>query len=255
MCLQDRSRGAHGDLEVLALDAVAVEQHRDLVARRVLELLHHKAPALRGRAPVHLPQRLAVHVLADAVQLVARRTPQEEPSAVLCVGAALREQPLERDEPRVDDERLRLALHELRPRETERILHGEPHGVERVAATGHRPQLVAARKALALHPMQLHPSLAEPARPLVRDEGRRRDRARRLDFEIDADVVALDDVARRPVAADVRRTGGETDPRDRDHDGEQQPDGDGVQRVRAEDPRSEIDDEAERCNCAAAVGH
>src|SRR6185437_9746047 len=80
-------------------------------------------------------------------------------------------------------------------------------------------------------------------------------RARRLDLEIDPDVVTLDDVSRRTVAPNARRPRRQADPRHRENDGEQETDRDRIQRVRAEDPRGEIDDEAERSDCAAALGH
>ena len=66
---QERAGGADLDVEALAHDRarLAVEQDCDLVARRVLELLHHQLTALGRRAPVHLPQGLSLLVLAHAV--------------------------------------------------------------------------------------------------------------------------------------------------------------------------------------------
>src|SRR6266576_2973095 len=101
--LQDRAGGAHGDLEALAggAELVTVEQHCNLVARRVLELFHHEAAAPRRRTPVHVSQRLPLDVLPDAVQLVPGRAAQEQPPAVLCVRPAFGEEPGERDEARI----------------------------------------------------------------------------------------------------------------------------------------------------------
>ena len=93
---------------------------------------------------MHLAQRLALDVLAHAVQLVAGRPPQQQAPPVLRVRAALREEPVERDEPRVDDERLRLALHDLDAGEAERILDRQPNRLERVPPARNRAQLVAA---------------------------------------------------------------------------------------------------------------
>ena len=92
--LQNRTCCAYGDLEALAGTdlRVAVEQDGDLVARRILELSHHQPPAPRRRAPVHLPERFALGVLANAVQLVAGRSPEQQTASVLCMRAALREQ-------------------------------------------------------------------------------------------------------------------------------------------------------------------
>ncbi len=94
---QDRAGGAHLDVEAV-LDhgaRVRVENDRDLVARRVLELLHHQLAAARRRLPVHLPERLPLLVLAHRVEVEARRATQQQPPAVLGVGAALGEEPVE----------------------------------------------------------------------------------------------------------------------------------------------------------------
>src|SRR5207253_42196 len=108
------------------------------------ELLHHEAASSRGRAPVHVAQRLALDVLPYAVQLVASRAAQEQPAAVLCLRPPFGEESRELDQPRVDDERLRLALNEDRARETERILDRQANGLEGVTAARHRAQLEAA---------------------------------------------------------------------------------------------------------------
>ena len=132
---QDRAGRAHLDVERLADDrtAVRVEQHRNLVVRHVLELLHHQLAALRGRPPVHLAQRLALLVLADAVQVEPGRPPQHDVTAGKC-HAELREDALELDEARIDEERRLRAEVLLRVREPERVLEHGPNRVESVAA-------------------------------------------------------------------------------------------------------------------------
>src|SRR5579864_2524640 len=257
MRLQDRACGAHSDLEALTRTGagIAVEQDRDLVARRILELLHHQAAPARGRAPVHHAERLALRVLADAVQLVPGRAPQQQPPPVLRVRAALREEALQLDEPRIDDERLRLALLERRTREPERVLDREAYRVERVAASRNGAQVVAAGESVPADAAQLDAQLGEAPGPLMGDERRRRDRARRRQLEVDMDVVALDDVARRAVPADDRRPGRQADPADADRDCEQEPGRRGIERTRAEHPGREVDDEAEGENRAAALRH
>ena len=94
-----------------------------LLARRVLELLHHQPAAARGRAPVHLAQRLALDVLAHAVQVEARRPLQEQAPAAAGARARIGEEPLELDEARVDDEGGALAERQLAALESERILY------------------------------------------------------------------------------------------------------------------------------------
>ena len=80
---QDRARRAHLHVEGLGDHGllVRVEEHRDLVVGRVLELLDHQRSAPCGRPPVHLAQRLALLVLADAVQVEARGAAQQQPAA------------------------------------------------------------------------------------------------------------------------------------------------------------------------------
>jgi hypothetical protein len=87
------------DVERLADNgpAICIEQNRDLVVRHVLELLHHQLAPPRGRPPVHLPQRLALLVLADAVQVEPGRPPQDDVTA-RHRHAQLREDALELDQ-------------------------------------------------------------------------------------------------------------------------------------------------------------
>src|SRR5205823_3654571 len=156
---------------------------------------------------------------------------------------------------RIDDKRLRLALLERRAGKAERILDRQADGLERIAAARDSTQLVAACKAAAAYALQVDAALSETAGALVRDERRRRHASPRHELEIDPDVVPLDDVSCRAVPADVRRTVRGADPHDRDGDREQEPRGDRIERARAEDPRREIDEEAEGQDRAPAPGH
>ena len=56
----------------------SVEHDRHLLARRVLELLDHQLAAPRRRGPVHAAQRVAVLVLAHAVDVEAGRALQQQ---------------------------------------------------------------------------------------------------------------------------------------------------------------------------------
>jgi len=71
--------------------------------------------------------------------------------------------------------------------------------------------------------VQLDPAFVETSRPLVRDKRRRRQYAGRSQLEVDANVVAFDDVARRAVAADERRASRETNPADSERNGKSNP--------------------------------
>ncbi len=99
-----------------------------------------------------------------------------------------------------------------RPCEPERVLDRELDGLERIAPARHAPQVVAADPASRPALPELDVPRAEPREALVRDERRRRDARRRLDDEVDPDVLALDDVSLRAVAANLRRPGRQPHP-------------------------------------------
>ena len=87
--LEDRSGGAHGDVEARVgrrpdrAGRIAVEQRHDTVVGGVLELLDHEVPAPSARRPVHAPQRLALLVRADRVESnpAVRRSSKRRPLA------------------------------------------------------------------------------------------------------------------------------------------------------------------------------
>src|SRR6266511_4986624 len=96
--LQDRSRRPYGEVEDgLGASLPGVEHHGDVVARRVFELLHHQVPAPRRRPPVHLAQRVALDVVAHAVQIEATGTLQQHATAVACLRTRLGEEAVELD--------------------------------------------------------------------------------------------------------------------------------------------------------------
>src|SRR3954469_7725721 len=103
--------------------------------------------------------------------------------------------------------------------------------------------------------MQVDAALGEPAGTLVCDERRRRDRAGRHELEVDPHVISLDDVPCCTVATDLRRTVRRAHPDNGHADREQEPGCHRVEGARPEDPRGEIDAEAERENRAPAARH
>src|SRR5262249_12866963 len=135
----DSNRGVERRVRRRADDGfrISVEPPGPLAARGVLELLHHERAAPRGRGPVDTSQRLALLVVADAVELEADGTPKEEPPAVLGACAAVEEDSVELDEARIDDERLLLLEREARLGEAKRIRDREPNRREGVPASRH----------------------------------------------------------------------------------------------------------------------
>src|SRR6478735_7589730 len=83
---------------------ISVEQNRDLVARRVLELLDHQLATARGRRPVHAAQRFALRVLAHTVQLDAAVPAQEQTLSVVRASPGLAEERPQVNEPRIDEQ-------------------------------------------------------------------------------------------------------------------------------------------------------
>src|SRR5207253_2276312 len=161
--VERRARGRAGDPR-----GIAVEEHRDLLARRILELLHHQRTTACGGGPVDAPQRLPLLVVADAVDLEADGPPQQEPAPVLGAGAAVEENPLEVDQPWVDDERLLLVERKCGLRETERIGEGQLHRCEAVASARDVENEVGAGMAATAPGPELDRLLPQPARPVRR---------------------------------------------------------------------------------------
>ena len=95
---------------------------------------------------MHLAQRFPLLVLADAVQVEPGRAPQEHAAARLRRAAGFREDAVELDQARVDEERRLGAQELLGPGERERILEDGSHGFEAVPPATHRREDVAHEK-------------------------------------------------------------------------------------------------------------
>ena len=121
--IEQGAGGSNLHVEALAHHrlGVCVEQHGDLVARSVLELLHHQLAAPRRRRPVHPAQRLALLVLAHAVQLEPRIAPQQQAATVVGAVARLRKERTEPDKLWIHEQRSRLRQRHDRLLEGERI--------------------------------------------------------------------------------------------------------------------------------------
>ena len=192
---------------------VAVEQDRDLVARRVLELLHHQLPAARGRRPVHLaaatrPPRTRARCAA--------RSPSGAGAAAGAVARAWRrfgEEPLELDEPRVDEQRACVRQRHAACSSAERVLDRARSPLERVAAARHRRAARSAAQepavAVAARSGARRAARTARRRPTPAPSGARAARAR---ASTRPDVVALDvlaESARRRLTR-IGRAGGGT---------------------------------------------
>ena len=107
--IEERTGRAYLHLEALSHDRlrISVEENRDLVTWRVLELLDHQLAAARGRRPVHTAQGFALRVFAHAVQLDAAVPAQEQSLSVMRAGAGLAEERPEVHEPRIDEQSAR----------------------------------------------------------------------------------------------------------------------------------------------------
>src|SRR5512132_815812 len=124
MRAQNRSGRAHLELKArVRRDAghrgrIGVEEHSSLVARRIFELLHHQVPALGRGGPVNAPERLALLVVPDAVEVEAGRTAEKQAPALDRTRTGVREEAVELDEPWVDENRRsgrQVDLNSLEP--------------------------------------------------------------------------------------------------------------------------------------------
>jgi hypothetical protein len=259
MRLEDGARSAHGELEArvgrLAHDhaAVGVQEDGGLVAGRVLELLHHQLPALGGGRPVDAAQRLALLVLPDAVQVEPGRPAHEQAPPFGRARPGLREEAVEVDEARVDEDRRAGRKVDGHALEAERVLDHDLGLLHRVAAARHAPQRVATAEA-AVTADERRLALAQPGDALAQDERARRDDALLVELDRDGDVVAREPLPLAELAPKLHRPAEVAHPEGRRRDGEHEPEGDRVERLRAEGPRGEVDPASEGEDPAAAVG-
>ena len=117
---------------------LGVEDHRDLVARGVVEILDHQLAPAGGGRPVHLAQRLALLVLAHAVQVEAGRTPHREAPALVRLDP-LGEDAFQLDQARVDEERAVGRQRLLDPLQAEGVVEDRAHVGERRSARAGGP--------------------------------------------------------------------------------------------------------------------
>src|SRR5919201_2083373 len=154
-----------------------VQEDCDLVARRVLQLLHDELPAFRGRGPVHPPERLSLDVLAHAVEIEAARSPQEQATPVRLASPPVREERSELDQARVDEERRARRKPDVGASDAEGVLDHGRGLLERIAATRDAVNHVPGYERVAGAPQDGCPG-SELAHTLGEDRRRRRKRPR-----------------------------------------------------------------------------
>ena len=145
-CPPARDRLPSGpSLEDLKPGEGAVVDH-DGCARmpRRLFLADHDLAAAGGRGPVDAAQRLAPLVLPHAVEVESRRPAQEQPPSLRRPRPGLREEPVDVDEPRVDEDRALRGQLDLDP--------FEPYTYEDVLAVARHIKVLLDQLGLSAYP-------------------------------------------------------------------------------------------------------
>src|SRR5262249_50097374 len=143
----------------------------------------------RCRGPVDAPQRLALLVVPDTVEVEADGPPEQKPSAVLGARPTLEEEPFELDEVWVDDERLLLVERHPLLREAEGIADREAHRLEGVVSSWNVVEPVGAPVTAPLVRPKLDDLLPDPPDPLMGSDVRQRHPGLALKLELDPDVL------------------------------------------------------------------
>ena len=198
-------------------------------------------------------ERLPLLVVAHAVEVEAGRPPHQEPAPLGGARSGFREQPVHVDEPRIDEDRRARRKLDRGPLEPERVLDHDLGLLGRIAPARNPPKDVAAAKAAVAADERGLP-LAETGDPLAQDERARRRGPVDVQLELHRDVVAGQPLAAAEVPAEVHRPVEEADPERRGDHGQDEPDRDRIEHLRAEGPGGEVDPASEGEDPAAAVG-
>ena len=252
---RQRARGPHGSVEAGAARKarhsvlVLIEDHGQVVAWRVVELLHHQPAAPCRARPVDGAQRLAGGVLADGVDLEPRRPPEARASCSRLPGAVGREHRGENRDPGPYEELRPLVEPLLDPLEPEWIDEDDLGRLELVSS----PRQVGERDhgARAAHPHRV----LRDAEPLPERDRAADEPPPVPGSHLDDDVAALDAVAGQQPALEVdrvaRRAG--PDPSEKPGQDEAEPHDDG--RSRSERPRRDEGRDPECDGAGASPSH
>ncbi len=256
--LDDGAGGADRELEArvgrLADDdaRVRIEEHGGLVPRRVLELLDHQMAAPRGRGPVDAAERFALLIIADAVEVEAGRPPQEQPATLRRARAGFREEAIDVDEPRVDEDRRGRRQRHCDPLEPERILDHHLGFLDRVAPARDAAQQVAAAQA-AVAALQRRLALSEARDPLPQDERPGGNEALCVELELHGDVVPGEPLGAAEVPPQRHRALEEADPERRGHHRQDEAKRDRIEHLRAQRPSCQVNPASEGEDPATAI--
>ena len=188
------------------------------------------------------------------MEVEAGRAPEQQPPAALVVCAGLAEQPVELDEPRVDEEGAAGGEVDLLPLQPERVLEHGRRALERVAAARHpRQHVPAAEHAAAVLPDE-HLDRSDPAHLVDDQHVRGLDPRVDVQLEDDRHVLPLEVLDAGRDAPQLHRPVEQPHPGPRERDREEEADRDRVQRQRPEGPAGDVQPEAEKDGDSAARG-
>ena len=176
-------------------------------------------------------------IVADAVQVEAAHPPQQQSTSLVRCAAELREELLELDEARIDQERRRRPQPVLRVGEAERILEDRAGPGELVQPARNGFEQVARAQPAAVG-VQRHPLFAESSRNLDDLERARPGTAGGNRIELDEHVVSLEMLPDPSERLSSTGLLDDPDPQPAEADGEREARRDRVQRARAERPRA-----------------
>jgi hypothetical protein len=187
------------------------------------------------------------------VQVESCRAAEQEPQAFECARAALGEERLELDEPRIDKERFARRERDVDPLEGKRVLEHELGRLDRIAAPRHVLEDVAAADA-PVPPPERCLELAQLRDPLDERHAARWHIALHLELEPDGDVVPgqVLFLGERPKQAHGLVE--DADPEGCGPDREHEPERDRIEGFGAEGPCHQVGTAAEGQDPAAAVG-
>ena len=248
-------RRAHGRVEARLADrpghafGILVEDDREVVAWRIVELLHHQPATPGGARPVHRPKRLAGRVVADSVDLEAGRAPEPRSGCSGITRTVRREDGREGRDAGPDQNVGRLVDLLLDARKPERVGEHDIEGSSRWRPRGRSEN--DDDGARAVHPHRL----LERAEALAQEDRAAEQAPAVPRPDLDREIVSLDSLAGQQLSLEVDRALGRACPEAGEHAGGDEPEADDDERGRAERPRCDEGSEPESDRAGAPPSH